>query len=261
MPLYYIAYTWSSDQESYWSPLTRQVPTHYAASILPATLLGYALPTLLMFLPWMDPAMIQNFVALYQPALVFVPLLTMAFSTLYRWKHPKRGAYKLPRADKKFSDMKHLKRLYMVTFVLGGALHIYIMLKLLMSADPIRQFSSVFVPDFRAGRQMLGEGNRNLIVADFWVFNIASCFWCCCAVWDLKRVGRTTVDPWKASAAILLANFILGPGAAMVAVWYWREEAMARTSFGELQVGKARVLATGSANGSVSSETARCEKN
>lgn len=58
-PLYYAAYIWASADENYWWPLSRQVPTPYAKTILPALLLGYLLPTLLMLLPYSAPSVLQ----------------------------------------------------------------------------------------------------------------------------------------------------------------------------------------------------------
>lgn len=43
-------------------------------------------------------------------------------------------------------------------------------------------------------------------------------------------MGRTTVDVGKAAVLLLLANVAVGPGAALVGCWYWREAQMARTS-------------------------------
>jgi hypothetical protein len=51
------------------------------------------------------------------------------------------------------------------------------------------------------------------------------------AVWDLKRVGRTTVNVRRVTALIALGHAIIGPGAAMSAVRWWRECALAKTSF------------------------------
>ncbi|KAI9745064.1 MAG: hypothetical protein M1818_001342 [Claussenomyces sp. TS43310] len=229
MPLYYIAYTWVSDSEPYWWPLKRLVPAYYAKSLLPAIGIGYVLPTVLMFMPWKDPATIQNFEALWQPSPMFVPLLTVIFALIYSWRNPQKD-HLTPLASDEPEDLPYLKRIYIVTGILGVMLHLGVMIQLLTSTDPEHTLSSVFVPDFRAEAKTLGEGLRSLFMADFWGFYVASYVWCCSAVWDLKRVGRTNVHTGKASAGILLANFILGPGATMSGLWYWRETAMARTA-------------------------------
>jgi len=231
MPLYYVAFTWISDSEPYWWPLNREVPDYYAKSLLPAITIGYVVPTVLMFIPWKDPNTIQIFEALWQPSPMFVPLLTVIFSIIYKLRKPKGVQHESPSASEEFQDLPELKRIYLVTGLLGVALHVYTLSKILTSSDPSFTLKSVFWPDFRAEPKMLGEGIRSLFMADFWAFYLASYVWLCSAVWDMKRVGRTTVDVAKASAAILLASFVIGPGATMSAVWYWREVIMAKTGF------------------------------
>ncbi|KAJ9144948.1 FAD/NAD(P)-binding domain-containing protein [Pleurostoma richardsiae] len=232
MPLYYAAYTWVSDVEPYWWPLNRFVPIHYAKSLLWANLIGYVLPTILMFLPWKAPFTIQNFEALWQPAPMFVPLLTTIFGAIYSWRYPLTLEGKLtPRAKDQPGDIAELRLIYVITGAMGVLLHWGVMFKLLSSTDPNLTLSSVFIPDFSATPKVLGEGIRNLFMADFWGYYVASYVWCASAVWDLKRVGRTDADVGKAAVAILAAHFVLGPGAVMSAVWYWREGALARTIF------------------------------
>lgn len=229
MPLYYIAYTLSSDTEPYWWPLRREVPARYVVSILPAILVGYVLPTILMFAPWTNPLTIQNFTALYQISPMLLPVLIFVFAFFYNRIHPLKNQ-QTPNAADVPRDFPNLKAIYLVTFILGVVLHATIMFSLLTSSNPELSLCSVFIPDFTAQTKALGEGLRDLFLADFWAFFFASYVFCCQAVWDIKRVGRTTVDIGKASALILLANFVVGPGAAMVGCWYWRELAMARTS-------------------------------
>ncbi|CZR61768.1 related to hydroxylase [Phialocephala subalpina] len=213
MPIFYITYALSSDTEPYWWPLSREVLACYVKSLLPAILAGYVPPTIFMFSPWKGLTTVQNFTALWQASPIFVPVLTST-----------PNAADVPR------DFPTLKVIYLVTFILGVVLHATVVFRLLTSSNAELSLRSVFVSDFSSQQKMLREGLRNLFLADFWAFNVASHGFCRQAVWDIKRVGRTTVDVGRASAVILLANFVVGPGAAMVGCWYWRELAMARTS-------------------------------
>ncbi|KAH6977419.1 hypothetical protein BKA56DRAFT_674234 [Ilyonectria sp. MPI-CAGE-AT-0026] len=228
MPIYYAVYTWISDVESYWSPLKRFVPIEYAKTLLAANFLGYILPTILMFIPWSNPYTIQNFEALWQVSPMLVPLFAMIFGTIYAWQNPKPSEEKLtPPSKGEPFDLVSLKLIYVVTGACGVFLHWGIMIKLLTSIDPGLTFGSVFLPDWSATAKPLGEGIKNLFLADFWGYYLASYVWCASAVWDLNRVGQTDVDITTASVAILAGHFIIGPGAAMSAVWYYREDAMA----------------------------------
>lgn len=230
MPIYYAAYTLVSNVETYWWPLNREVPMHYATSLLWAIIVGYALPTVLMFMPWKDPNTIQNFEALWQPSPMFVPALCLLGAFIYNRHNPSKG-HSFHKAMDEFRDVPKLRTIYVVTGLSGVALHWYVITKIVTSPDPTLTLSSVFWPDWSATPKELGEGIRALFMADFWGFYIASYVWCVAAVWDLKRMGRASLDVGKASVAILLANFAIGPGAAMSAVWYLRENAMAKTSF------------------------------
>lgn len=227
MPIYYAVYTYVSEPEPYWWPLNREVPIQFAKSLKWAVMVGYTLPTILMYLPWGSPSTIQNFESLWQPAPMFVPLICSILGYLYVKRHNLRPVSR--KADELIPDVPHLKKLYVMTGLLGLALHVYCISKIVSSPD--MTLASVFWADFRAQPKEFGEGLRALFLVDFWGFEIATYVWLCMAVWDLKRVGRTRIEAGKASALIALSCFIVGPGATMSAVWYWREDAMARTCF------------------------------
>ncbi|EXJ79932.1 hypothetical protein A1O3_08217 [Capronia epimyces CBS 606.96] len=255
MPLYFIAYTYLSNGESYWGPppsLSSEVPLKYAKVLLPAILLGYALPTLLMFWPfWTDPDTVQNLTAFWQPSPCYVQVLLVVLGGGYDLKNiyqqhqqkssPSTGANStsLNRAKdnpgEKDSAYPYLKAVYSCTFVVGLVLHVSCIAYLtLVSPDPELTLKSVFWPDWSATPKPHGEGLRNMWLVDFYVFDVACVIWCCFAVWDLKSVGRLTPGEEsfgvaRASLLILLAQLVVGPGAAMSAVWYWREIALSRT--------------------------------
>lgn len=229
MPIYYAIYTYVSEPETYWWPLNREVRVQYARSIIWAVMLGYTLPTVLMFWPWKDPNKIQNFEALWQVSPMLVPLMVSILGYAYAKRHNLKHIS--PRAQQTFADLPHLKNLYYVSGAFGLVLHVYCIAAILLS--PNMSLKSVFWPDFAAEPKALGEGLRSLFMADFWGFYLATYVWLCMAIWDLKRVGRTVVSLRKASALIALSSFIVGPGTTMSAVWYWREDVLATTCFTE----------------------------
>jgi hypothetical protein len=227
MPVYYAVYTFVSEPETYWWPLNREVPIQYAASLMWAVMVGYTLPTILMFSPWKNANTIQNFEALWQVSPMLVPLICSLLGHLYVKRHSLKQVSR--RAKDTFPDIQYLQKLYVATGVLGLALHVYCIARIILS--PNLSLMTVFWPDFSAENKSLGEGLRALFLADFWGFELATYAWLCMAVWDVKRMGRTTVDIAQASSAIALGVFIAGPGATMSAVWFWRENALAKTTF------------------------------
>uniref|UniRef100_A0A0B7KJ93 FAD-binding domain-containing protein n=1 Tax=Bionectria ochroleuca TaxID=29856 RepID=A0A0B7KJ93_BIOOC len=133
------------------------------------------------------------------------------------------------KVNKAFEDLPYLKFLYGAMASIGVLQHVYILAKIWFSTE--MTLSSVFWPDFSPEPKELGEGLRQLFLADFWGFHIGTYGWLCMAVWDIKRVGRTNVHIGKAITLITLGSLVIGPGATMCLVWYWRECAMAKTTF------------------------------
>lgn len=230
MPVYYAVYTYMSEPETYWWPLNREVKIQHAQSLIWAIIIGYTLPTIFLFVPWGNAVTIQNFAALWQISPMLVPLICSILGSSYAKLHNLKPVSR--RANEVFPDLVHLKRLYIVTGVLGLVLHAYCITRITSSSD--MSLKSVFWPDFSVQRRPFGQGLQVLFLTDFWGFYIASHAWLCMAVYDVKRMGRTTVALGKACALITLSAFIIGPGATMSAVWYWREKALAKTSFAKV---------------------------
>jgi hypothetical protein len=225
MPIWFAAYTWKSDSEHYWGPLSREIPLTYARFILPAVLIGYLLPTILMFWPWESLSTAQAMTAFWQPAPIVVQILVMIFAFL----QGTRSSSHTKAANLKPKDLEYLRVIYSVAFALGVVLHVAVVYILATSSDPDLTFQAVFKPNWTIGRQTYGEGLRNLWLPDFYGLFVASTFFCCAAVWDLNRVGKTTVNTFKAYFVLLVATVLVGPGAMMIGCWYWRELAMAVT--------------------------------
>lgn len=229
MPIYYAVYTYISEPETYWWPLNREVKIQYATSLIWAVTIGYIIPTILMFVPWTDPNTIQNFEAVWQMCPMSVPLICGLLAYSYARRHNLKPVP--PIANQVFSDLAHLNTLYIVSGILGLMLHVYCLTRISFSRD--MSLTSVFWPDFSMQPKAIGEGIRAVFLADFWGFYLATYAWLCMAVWDVKRMGRTSVDVGKASTLIALSSGIIGPGATMSMVWYWREAALAKTSFAQ----------------------------
>lgn len=227
MPIYYAVYTFISEPETYWWPLNREVRIQFADSLLWANLIGYIIPTTLMFVPWKDPFTIQNVEAFWQISPMLVPLICSTLGHFYAKRNNLKQTQR--KAKQTFPDLAPLKRLYMITGTLGLLLHVYCLGKIASSSKIT--FKSVFWPDFSTQAKPFGEGLRQVFLADFWGFYAATYGWLCMAIWDLKRMGRTRVNIRKVSALIALSSFVIGPGATMSVVWYWREITLSKTTF------------------------------
>lgn len=228
MPIWFALYTWKSESEHYWWPLSREISLPYVRSILPAVLIGYVVPTILMFWPWKSLSTVQAMTALWQPAPIAVQVLVTIFASLYGTSRKSPIGHHR-EANAAPQDLKHLRTIYSVVFVLGAVLHLGVVYTLATSTNPELSFKAVFKPNWTAERQTHGEGLRNLWLPDFYGLFISTTFYCGAAVWDLNRVGQTSVNIYKACIILVLGSVVVGPGAAMAACWYWRELAMAVT--------------------------------
>ncbi|KAA8577333.1 hypothetical protein EYC84_007296 [Monilinia fructicola] len=221
IPLFYTGYTMFSNNEPYWWPLSRLVPAHYVKVILPSVAIGYVIPTILIFIPWKSQAIAEAFDAIWWASPMTASLLTFIGGMILKKVSPPPSG--TPNAADEPKDFPYLKGIYLTTFALGVALHTTVLSNILFSSNPSISLTLVFIPNATAEL-------RNYFLVEFWSLYIASYAWCCNAVWDIKRVGRTNVDVGRAAALLLLANLAVGPGPALVGCWYWREMQMARTS-------------------------------
>ncbi|KAF7906736.1 hypothetical protein EAF00_001015 [Botryotinia globosa] len=224
-PIYYTAYTLFSNAEPYWWPLSRLIPAHYMKAILPCLVLCYILPTLLLILPLTLTLTLT--LSKYFPLLPpLTTLLTFLSSIILKKLSP--PPTQTPTASHTPTDISPLRTLYLSTFILGLLLHISSLIYILCSPNPLFSLPSIFLPTFSNASP--SPSLHTFFLINFWSFHLATYIWSCNAVWDIKRVGRTTIDVGKAAALLLLANVVVGPGAALVGCWYWREAQMARTS-------------------------------
>ncbi|OBT85989.1 hypothetical protein VE02_06384 [Pseudogymnoascus sp. 03VT05] len=191
-------------------------------------MIGYTLPTIILFIPWTDPFTLQNIEACWQLSPMLVPLLC----TIFAYFHPSqrsKATQQSQKANKTPPDIEPLKRLYVVTGIAGVLFHVYCVARAFY--DPELSLSSVFWPDFFTQKKTLGEGVKFMFLIDVWALEVATYVWSCQEVWDLKRVGRSNAHIPKAAALIAMSTVVLGPGATLCAVWHWRETRLAQTSF------------------------------
>ncbi|KAL5332434.1 hypothetical protein BJX70DRAFT_404609 [Aspergillus crustosus] len=230
MPLYYAVYTLVTSSESYWWPVSREVPIQYADTMNLAVTIGYTIPTIVLFLPWSDPFTLQNIESFWQISPMLVPFFCSVFAFFHPAQRTKTKTAPEARIRKATDaeippELDPLKRLYITTGIIGALFHIACITTVLLSSN--LTMASVFWPDYTTQQKTLGEGVKFMFLIDMWALEVATYIWACQAVWDLKRVGRTDVDVVKAAGGILASTVVLGPGATICAVWWWREGRLA----------------------------------
>ncbi|KAF2854339.1 hypothetical protein T440DRAFT_273478 [Plenodomus tracheiphilus IPT5] len=223
VPIWWFLYHRLSANKAYFSQ-GRTVPLPYARLILPATIILYVLPTIVMFLPSSDTNNVQNRIAFWQvtPILVNIPLwVASPFVS-------SASTSKTPKARN--ADLPHLKVLYGVFFITSVAIHWYTIYGISVSENPKVTYASVWVPSTYKWKNDLSSGVLYLFQCDWVITGLVHMIPAFIAVCDVQRVinGSITGEQFiEAGMAALSLTWLAGPGAALTAVWYWRELKMA----------------------------------
>ncbi|KAI9926177.1 hypothetical protein MW887_004640 [Aspergillus wentii] len=204
-PIYFLVTAFTSRQKTYFLPTSRSVSTLSAKAILPALLLGYVIPTMLMFFPIGDTSTRQAIFAMWQPSPVVVVILTEIFSRAIGWMDT--SEQKNDSETSKNNDLPHLASIYKGTGVTAACLHLTVVFACLVSDN--LSLTRLFLPqDSFAPVKTVAEGAFVFFQNDFLVCALAAFLGSWVSVCDMYRVGVSNV------------------GATIAAVWYWREYKM-----------------------------------
>ncbi|ETI28353.1 hypothetical protein G647_00802 [Cladophialophora carrionii CBS 160.54] len=222
VPIYYLVYLYDTSSNSYWSK-PRNIPLPYAKALLPALIIGYLIPTGLIFLPYSAPDMwtTQAAVAFWQPSPWYVDILIWVFAKLYSGRSSTKSS-----PSNRNSDILHLNRIYLTSFLVTGMLHLFIIYLILFSPNSEHSFSHMFLDPFSYSSTQMSmvQGMHGIFLADFWIIFASSLLWAYLALWDLKRVKLADVNLWSVGILLAIGTVAVGPGAVVTGVWYWREK-------------------------------------
>lgn len=212
----------------------RAVPRDVASSLIPAVTLGFVLPTIMVFASNPNLAAWQHWVALWQFAPPLVNVLTVVLSAGFkRW----RLSHEAPRVDggsfERYEkhDVPVLKQVYTYAFAVQSTVHV---------ATMAYAWSH---PNISIGRAFFGlpnpfraEWNITTIseqIATFFRYDAVTALagyigGNLYSIWDLRRLGYIqTRSAVKAALAVIVGQFMIGPGATWAGLWSWREDVIA----------------------------------
>ncbi|KAF1851044.1 uncharacterized protein K460DRAFT_302760 [Cucurbitaria berberidis CBS 394.84] len=222
IPIWWILLHRASAEKSYFSS-GRIVPLPYASLILPATVAIYTIPSIAMYVPGIDLISLQNLLAFWQ--------LTPLFANVPLWfASPFVSSAPAAASKTRNADLPHLKLLYIATFLISIGSHWFAIHGIITSTNPEVSLSAVFLPSTSKWKTTLDWGLVWIFQWDWLIIAIVHDLAAWIAVYDVQRLihgAATSAQLLQGAGAIAALTLLGGPGAALAAVWGWREEKLA----------------------------------
>ncbi|KAF1850137.1 FAD/NAD(P)-binding domain-containing protein [Cucurbitaria berberidis CBS 394.84] len=218
-PVYCLASIWIAAGESYTPGIGRHIPSSTARGLLPSIVLGYVAPMLLMFIPT-TISHFQGSAVMWQFAAISISFLVFAFSKSLA--PGKQGS-----SDSYSSDAPHLLKAYKASFLFSLLYHFFTISYVLCSRDPAISFSRlIFAAHNSPGSwNDSREGIFSFMKQELLFSALAMALYGMYNIFDLRRRGLITTDEAvSVSVKFLGGQLVLGPGAALVGLWWWREK-------------------------------------
>ncbi|WYZ44688.1 hypothetical protein EsH8_VIII_000004 [Colletotrichum jinshuiense] len=223
-PIYFLVSLYTTRRGVYSRPTGRPIPSSVAKALPVSLVLGYVLPTILMFLQYGDSVVQQNAIAFWQPSPVYVSVLTWVLSGALGYISRTKS---LDWEIFENRDLASLRIGYALCFFAAATLHAAALAYSRLS--PSVSLFKAFLDLPTVASMSLGND-----LAGFWKYDMLLCFaavavWCLYSVYELRRLGYVTTRAAIGAAALTLTGHVLvGPGATYAALWAWREEVIAR---------------------------------
>jgi hypothetical protein len=187
-------------------------------TIIPTIVLTYILPSIAMFTaPRLTTRQWVNGV-FWQPFPVYAAILQRVFGLFVK------DTTKEDRSDNPLADMPYLRRTYIFAGVAAALANLYVRFR-----SPV-SLTDVF---FQGVRNPIAAVPLALGVAKFLRYDQIASFgagaiWTALSFHDLKKARKVTAGWGKIVGVFTGTTIVAGPGAAMAAMWAWREEALTK---------------------------------
>lgn len=237
LPWYFIAHIQAIPASSYVLPRDSLVR---AKTLLPAVVLGYLLPSAVLFLA---PASMtldsrQIIAAIWQPFPIFISILHTTFRNVYASLTPAKGLSPDAQAREEHAALLSLKQSYILSGLLSAVAHWAVIIPAFFSADTPTSFTHIFVPyilhpylPYHVASQSLAAYRlaARLLFQHDWLFMSISVF--IFFAWHHTAYARATgvrsnIRGWFVRA--LAVTIIGGPGAAFAVEAIDRENRLAQ---------------------------------
>lgn len=220
----------------------RRIPPEVAKAVLPATVLGYVLPSIAAALPFTTTSTIsRRLAALIRLAPLSVSVLTTIISAAIRKLDRHRGprAGKTPSQDEqeaeavrdtyRTTDAVPLRTAYTVFFIAQAAHHILAAGRIALTSGATSCVAAVLGGEGAGPAGIAHSMARSpYLRSDLALYAGATLTYGLYTVWDLRRRGYATGrETRKAALGVVAGQVLVGPGATLVGLWWWREGVLA----------------------------------
>ncbi|CAK4032108.1 FAD binding domain [Lecanosticta acicola] len=219
------------------NPVDRAVRTTVAKVLVPALVLGFLIPTALMFGPTPDQSRWQDWVALFQWTPPIFSFLVAVFSSgLSLWSRITKGrpedANKHPEWYST-ADVPILKSAYTVVFAVQATVHLTTLAYAITHPD--LSMAAVFFqlphPFNLDWNLSIAEKVFAILRYDVLLTHVAIALHNLYTVWELRGQGYvTTMAAVQAAGLVILGQVFVGSGATWAGLWSWREDVICGVS-------------------------------
>ncbi|KFZ09191.1 hypothetical protein V501_05682 [Pseudogymnoascus sp. VKM F-4519 (FW-2642)] len=216
-PIYFFLHYVQSPLENYHAADNRLTQMGPVKTIIPTILLSYVLPTIGMFAAttlftrqWINGIF-------WQPFPIYASILQRVLSRFVK-DTTDEDRIKNPEAD-----MPHLRRIYRFAGIAAACAFLYVRLRSPVPATEVF-FSGIRNPSAAVSvMQSLAKTFRY----DQICASSAGAIWTMLSFRDLKRAEKLSAGWGRIVGTFAGLTAVVGPGAAMTAMWAWREETLA----------------------------------
>ncbi|OBT83656.1 hypothetical protein VE02_07639 [Pseudogymnoascus sp. 03VT05] len=217
-PIYFFLHYVQSPMENYHASDNRLTQIGAVKTIIPTILLSYVVPTIAMFAaPTLATRQWVNGL-FWQPFPVYAAILQRVFGLFVK------DTTHRDRIDNPEADMPHLRRVYRFAGVAAACAFLYVRFKSPVSA------TEVFLEGIRnpgAAVPLFQRLSKTFRYDQICAFS-AGAVWTLLSFRDLKKAKKVEASWAKIIGTMAGLSLLVGPGAAMTAMWVWREEALAK---------------------------------
>lgn len=235
VPLHDLCYVFYSQRPSYYTT-DRAVRLPIAQALVPALVLGFLAPTVMMYIPGIftkDQLMI--WIAVWQ----FTPLVVNLLLFLFTGLTSLGGSMvtsSIPTSKPSTKDVPYLTTVYCIGLIASAAAHLFVLYEIFTT--PSLSFASVFIPDIDKARSSMTQGFHYIFQWDWIIIAVSQLMWAFLNIAQLKMLGVKT--PGVAYEILFTTALVvfLGPGGALAFIWWWREDRMVELE--QAKSGKAK---------------------